>query len=396
MRAPFALAKEARDQQGRETSVTEPASSTTTDGDALGAILASFRRAGFSRCEPPILQPAGVFLDRSGEDFRGRLYLASDAAGADVCLRPEFTIPVCLAYLVSAQAGAPASFAYGGAVFRFPAEGEAGTGERMQAGLESFGRDDREAADAEILAAALEAAGAAGAGTLAVETGDAGLVSTFLDRLDLPPAWRRRLETGHARGRSLVEIFTPPAEGKEQAGVLAALEKVDAREARALVEDLLSIAGIAPVGGRSAGEIAERFLDQAALAGGTGVSAEKRALIEAFLAIEGQIDEAAAALRRLAEGAGLDLSEALDSLDTRSSFLAARGLDLERVRFSAHFARRLDYYSGFVFEARAEGAAGPPLIGGGRYDRLLRTLGAAADIPAVGAAIWIDRLEGKP
>ncbi|WP_018266723.1 ATP phosphoribosyltransferase regulatory subunit [Methylosinus sp. LW4] len=374
--------------------MNEAAKTDLSSGDALGAILASFQRAGFARCEPKILQPAGVFLDRSGEDFRGRLYLTSDAAGDDVCLRPEYTIPVCLAYLASATAGAPASFAYGGTVFRFPAEGETGSGELLQAGLESFGRDDREAADAEILAAALEAASAADGGALHVETGDAGLVSTFLDRLDLPPAWRRRLETGHARGESLSQIFAPPANGKEHAGVLAALEKVDAKEARALVEDLLSIAGISPVGGRSAGEIAERFLDQAALAGGAGVSAEKHALVDAFFAIQGQIDEAAAALRALAKDAALDLTAALDSLDTRSGFLAARGVDLDRVRFSASFARRLDYYSGFVFEARRE-PAGPALIGGGRYDRLLKTLGAKQDIPAVGAAIWVDRLTAR-
>ncbi|TRL32436.1 ATP phosphoribosyltransferase regulatory subunit [Methylosinus sporium] len=374
--------------------MNEAAKTDFSSGDALGAILASFQRAGFTRCEPKILQPAGVFLDRSGEDFRGRLYLTSDAAGDDVCLRPEYTIPVCLAYLASSTAGAPASFAYGGAVFRFPAEGEAGDGELLQAGLESFGRDDREAADAEILAAALEAASAADGGALHVETGDAGLVSTFLDRLDLPPAWRRRLETGHARGESLTEIFAPPANGKEHAGVLAALEKVDAKEARALVEDLLSIAGISPVGGRSAGEIAERFLDQAALAGGAGVSAETHALVDAFFSVQGQIDEASAALRKLAQDASLDLSAALDSLETRAGFLAARGVDLDRVRFSASFARRLDYYSGFVFEARRE-PAGPALIGGGRYDRLLKTLGAKQDIPAVGAAIWVDRLTAR-
>lgn len=362
-------------------------------GGTLGAILSFFARAGFSRCEPSILQPAGVFLDHSGEDFRGRLYLTSDAGGADLCLRPEYTIPVCLAYLASSGAGEPASYAYGGPVFRFPTEGERGAGELLQAGLESFGRDDREAADAEILAATLEAAAGAGAGPLQIRTGDAGLVSAFLDRLDLPPVWRRRLETGHARGEPLAAVFAPPANGREHAGVLAALTKVDADEAHALVEDLLSIAGISTVGGRSAAEIADRFLDQAALAEGARIGAEKHALVDAFFAVEGQIDEASAALRKLAADASLDLGQALDSLDTRSSFLAARGLDLERVRFSASFARRLDYYSGFVFEARAEAKlSGPALIGGGRYDRLLKTLGAKDDIPAVGAAIWVDRL----
>ncbi|MBY6242688.1 ATP phosphoribosyltransferase regulatory subunit [Methylosinus sp. Sm6] len=375
--------------------MNQPAKPDLESGDALGAILASFARAGFARCEPSILQPAGLFLDHSGEDFRGRLYQTSDAGGADLCLRPEYTIPVCRAYLASAQAGEAASYAYGGPVFRFPSEGERGAGELLQAGLESFGREDRDAADAEILAAALEAAAGAGAKDLVIRAGDAGLVSAFLDRLDLPPVWRRRIEIGHARGEPLAKIFAPPANGKEQAGVLAALSKMDAKEARALVEDLLSIAGISAVGGRSAGEIAERFLDQAALADGAGVSAETHALVDAFFSIEGQVDEASAALRRLAADTSIDLSDALDSLDTRSSFLAARGIDIDRVRFSTGFARLLDYYSGFVFEARADGAAGPPLIGGGRYDRLLKTLGAKADIPAVGAAIWVDRLAAR-
>jgi ATP phosphoribosyltransferase regulatory subunit len=65
------------------------------------------------------------------------------------------------------------------------------------------------------------------------------------------------------------------------------------------------------------------------------------------------------------------------------------------VTFSAEFARNLDYYTGFVFEARHQGRSGEhPVIGGGRYDRLLRLLGASEDIPAVGASIWLDRLSG--
>lgn len=171
----------------------------------------------------------------------------------------------------------------------------------------------------------------------------------------------------------------------------AALTKADPADARRLVEDLLSIAGITAVGGRSAAEIAERFLDQATLAEGAGISPEKRALAEAFFVIEGAPDVASAALRSLAEDAGLDLTAALDRFDTRASFIAARGLDLDAMVFSASFARQLDYYSGFVFEAR-DAASSEPVIGGGRYDRLLRTLGATSDIPAVGAAIWIDRL----
>jgi ATP phosphoribosyltransferase regulatory subunit len=63
--------------------------------------------------------------------------------------------------------------------------------------------------------------------------------------------------------------------------------------------------------------------------------------------------------------------------------------------FSTRFPHSIDYYSGFMFEARVAGAPNlAPAIGGGRYDRLLKSLGASADIPAVGAAISLGRLTG--
>ena len=358
------------------------------------ALITHLAACGYPRCEPPLLQPAAVFLDQSGEDIRGRLYLTSDPSGAELCLRPEFTIPVCRAYLASSDAGRPAFFSYLGPVFRYRPNGPA---QAIQAGLENFGRDDREAADADVLACALEAAEAAGAGPLAVRIGDAGLIRAFLDALALPPIWARRIAQGLGHGRSLGDILAAATavgrNGDDHSGVLAALDGVDTVGARALVEDLLSIAGITTVGGRSAGEIAERFLEQAALRGGPGVPAEKRTTLERFLALSGDPDTVAGELRRLASDAALPLDEALDAFDQRLHFLAARGVDLTRTTYAAGFARRLDYYTGFVFEAFLQDApGGPPLIGGGRYDRLLRSLGGNADMPAVGAAIFLDRL----
>jgi ATP phosphoribosyltransferase regulatory subunit len=84
----------------------------------------------------------------------------------------------------------------------------------------------------------------------------------------------------------------------------------------------------------------------------------------------------------------------MDCFDQRLNFLAARGIDLDAIHFSAGFARNLDYYTGFVFEAVEAGALdAAPVVAGGRYDRLLSTLGAKSAIPAVGAAIWIERLK---
>ena len=355
------------------------------------ALAAHLVAAGYRRCEPQVLQPAPVFFD-SGEDIRSRLYLTGDSSGAEYCLRPEYTIPVCRDYLASAEVGLPASFSSCGPVFRFR---PGFPSEFIQAGLESFGRPDREAADAEILTLALEAGAAAGQHGLVVRFGDAGLFLRLLETLDLSPQWRRRIIRGQVQGKSLHSIFNTNStgSGSDHSGVLAALEGVDKQGARALVEDLLSIAGISAVGGRTPAEIAERFLEQAALKTGEGFPAEKRSIIERFLAIEGDSDKASADLRKLAAEAHLDLAVHLDSFDARLGFIAARGMEVSDLLFATRFARNLDYYTGFVFEAHDKARPEEkPIIGGGRYDGLMKSLGAAEDIAAVGAAIWVERL----
>ena len=359
------------------------------------ALATHLQSAGYALCEPPILQNAAIFFD-SGEDIRSRLYLTSDQSGADYCLRPEYTIPVCRHYLASAAAGAPAAFSYCGPVFRFRNDGPS---EFLQAGIENFGRLDREAADAEILGLALEAVAAVGLNDLSLRIGDASLFRALLDALDLSPQWRRRIIRGyaqdHAQAKALDAIFAAGSNGTthDHTGVLAALEGTDPQGARALVEDLLAIAGISTVGGRSAGEIAERFLEQAALKSGADFPVQQRKLIEAFLAIEADPDRASAQMRALTRGAGLDLSVVLDRFDARLGFMAAQGLDISAFTFAARFVRNLDYYTGFVFEAHDRGGSHEkPVVGGGRYDGLLQSLGAPQEIPAVGAAIWVERL----
>ena len=63
------------------------------------ALISLFEREGYARTEPAILQPAGVFTDLSGEDIRRRMFATQDQSGTDLCLRPEYTIPVCLDHL---------------------------------------------------------------------------------------------------------------------------------------------------------------------------------------------------------------------------------------------------------------------------------------------------------
>lgn len=366
-----------------------PTPSQTTADETAGILLDRLSAAGYGRIEPPILQEVTHFLDLGGEDIRSSIYLTTDRTGAELCLRPEYTIPVCRTYLASPEAGQPAAFAYCGPVFRFR---DGGSGEFVQAGLESYGRADTAAADAEILSLSLEGVHAAGGRNLSVRYGDAGLLHALLDALQLPSNWQRRLKRGLDRGADLDAILAEAPGGvAAHDEVLGALAGVDEKGARALVTDLLAIAGIASVGGRSPAEIAERFLAQVALRTAPPFGVEQRAVLRSFLAVTGDPDEAGAALRALAVDAAFDLARELDLFDERASFLAADGVDFARLTFSAALARNLDYYTGFVFEARAEGVLDGPVVGGGRYDRLTQALGGPA-IPAVGAAIWPARI----
>jgi len=117
-------------------------------------------------------------------------------------------------------------------------------------------------------------------------------------------------------------------------------------------------------------------------------------MIERFLKIAGDPDEAAADLRALAEETGAALGPAIDLLERRTGFFAAQAIDVSRMRFATAFGRGVDYYTGFVFEIHDAHARTPgQLVGGGRYDALLSRLGAKNPIPAVGFAVWIDRLQ---
>lgn len=371
-------------------------SATVVGKDARAdALVAFYERAGYARVEPAVLQPAEPFLALSGEDIRRRMYLIPDAGGDDLCLRPDLTIPVALDYLAGPEAGRPARFSYLGPVFR---QRSGASGEFWQAGIESFGGADKIAADAEAMALALSATDRYGVTAPDIRMGDLGLFAALVEALDLAPVWRRRLAKDFNRKSVLAEdlhrLTVAGGNGlPEYQGVLAALSNADPKAARALVADLLSIAGISTVGGRSVAEIAARFLEQAELGAGAALPVETGRLIARFFAVSGDPAAAAAALRGFAADAGLDLAAALDTFEARNALLARNGIDIGRIRFATAFGRGLDYYTGLVFElhdpaGRIEGQ----LVAGGRYDGLFARLGHAAPIPAVGFSVWIERL----
>ena len=61
----------------------------------------------------------------------------------------------------------------------------------------------------------------------------------------------------------------------------------------------------------------------------------------------------------------------------------------QNVSFVTNFGRDVEYYTGIVFEVFS---GTKEIARGGRYDNLLKSLGAKKNIPAVGAAINLKNI----
>ncbi len=359
----------------------------TQSHDALRRL---FAEAGYGFVEPPIVHPAGVFVELAGEDLRRRLYLTSDADGAELALRPDYTIPVCLHHLATGAAERKAGYAYLGPVFRYRRNEP---GEFLQAGIESLGRMDRVAADADALKLALDAIALLGVETTAVRIGDSAIFGAVLDALDLSPPWQRRLARNFGNRQRMAELIAR-ANGGVPADA-ATVGRGQRASARHRATEALEAAGLATIGGRTAEEIADRFVEKAVIAAGIGDRPAK--VLTRFLAIVDRPAKALAAMRRLARSEGLAIDKALDRCAARAEALSGRGVDLKQLTFAADFGRRLDYYTGFVFEVHdAARPDGGQIVGGGRYDRMMGLISGGAAVPAVGFSIWLDRIGAKP
>ena len=365
-------------------------------------VMGVFAKAGHDIVAPAIIQPADVFLDCIGEAVRSRTYVFTDPEGAELCLRPDLTVPTCRLHIARhADPATPAKYAYNGPAFRFQPQGMDATHPRefRQAGIERFGDKDRQAAEATAITVILDALKAAGLKNWSLRLGDLGLFATVLDAARLPPRWQKRLAETFWKPDlfrdELKRLKTDP--GANAKRVPADLAKVlNARNldaSTASVAEYLERNAIEAIGTRTVAEMAEHLLDMTADKAAPPLDAATAKLIENYIAVSGPARTAGAKIAALLAdtkgGAGLVLS----AYDRRLALLANAGVDLDRVSFSAEFGRNLEYYTGLVFEVVVpELSPHSPVAGGGRYDRLMRAAGAKVDVPAVGGAIHTERL----
>ena len=287
----------------------------------LRALLES---AGAEWIELPVLHPAEPFLETAGEDIRRRMFVTEGPAGERLALRPDFTIPVCLAHMASG-AGA-ARYAYQGTVFR---RHDSGSPERLETGYEDIGRNGEAAADAEALALGVAAVAMVAAGALTVRLGDIALFAALLDALKLPAAWQRKLRRSFGvpelMAANLARLSAPRGIEDTRLGaeLRAAAERHDRAGLAELLAEELAAHGHSEGAGRAPEDIAERFLDQRALAE-THLDADAAGTLDAFLKLSAPLAEAERTLRDFCKARRVDLGAALSVFDERAREIAAR------------------------------------------------------------------------
>lgn len=364
---------------------------------AVRAPFAALEPGGARWIDAQVLQPLNELLDLAGEEMRARLFVVQGEGGRELCLRPDFTLPIARAHLASGAT--EGLYLYEGKAFRAaPPYGDR-AGEFLQIGAEAFGpAADAARQDADIATLAWRAASAGGRHDLTMTLGDVGLFAAFIHALGLPDS----LATKLIRARSLspralhaelhraqAATLAPVRGGGKSAALLAGLPEA---EAAGVLEELWRLAGIQPIGGRSPADIVHRLAERAQAGAAPTLSPAEADLIGRLLAVSGPPRAALDRVETLAHEARASFEPVLSGWIRRLAALVEGGVPEAALTLDCGFVRAFGYYDGMLFEVGSR-ALSPdqPLAAGGRYDGLLARMGGAASGEQGGAVGCVVR-----
>jgi len=282
---------------------------------------AAARSHGFEEYDAPVLEHEELYTRKQGEEITQQLYNFEDKGGRRVALRPEMT--PSLARMVMARAGAmptPIKWFSIPQCWRYERTQRGRGREHYQWNVDIWGSDAVQA-DAELLSV---------------------LVSFF-----------------EGVGLNADDLVISISSRKVLEEVLGSLGiSGDAFAATCIIVDKMD---------KLPAEVVEQQLSE------QGLDSDAISVIQATLGLS-DLDSLASAL-----GEG---SEAVAELATMFDLVDSYGIS-DWVAFDASVVRGLAYYTGPVFEAHDRSGNLRAICGGGRYDRLLSSLGGK-DMPATG------------
>ncbi len=301
--------------------------------NTIWTVFASF---GYKEIETPSFEYYDCYSGETGQITQEKLYKFFDEQGRILALRPDFTTSIArMAATKTADRDTPQRYMYTGSVFR--AEHTEGVRNReiTQSGIELIGSYSAKA-DAEVIAAAMEAMTALGIEEYSMEIGQVGFFNGLTEQLGLDS------ET--------IEKLRARIDSKDSQGIKNIIKDLEIPEdVKKLMTELPFLFGN--------GEI----LDRADVAGLNPTS-----------------------------------KKALENLREIYNLLTLYGFE-QYISLDLGMLQSIDYYTGSIFKCYTRGI-GFPIAAGGRYDNLMSGFGTTKG--AVGCAIGINRImqvyEGVP
>tara|TARA_B100001057_G_scaffold492545_1_gene585136 strand:+ start:23 stop:1060 length:1038 start_codon:yes stop_codon:yes gene_type:complete len=336
-------------------------------------IIKTFKSNGFVLSEPDVLLNSDYIIERSGEKFRSSMLTFGREDGKTMCLRPDLTVASCISFL---QKKSSSKIYYSGQAYR--RTGNKGTNFiNNQLGIEILGSKYKIQDDLKVVSTILSSVKKIKMKKIQIKVGDIGLFKSLINSLNMPERWKLRLIRHFWRPNYFDELLKRLEKNEDIDAVTFDADKKRFYEMKKLDQDKV-------VAGRSISEILKRFdkklKDPRAFADGKKIVK----IIKSFLKINCKLSELDKNLLDFAKKNNLKKNIFRDF----KSILNLKKLNQD-INFIANFGRDLEYYTGIVFEVFS---GKKEIARGGRYDDLLKSLGAKKNIPAVGAAINLKNI----
>ena len=336
-------------------------------------IIKTFENNGFVLSEPDVLLDSEYIIERSGEKFRSAMLTFENEDGKTMCLRPDLTVASCINFL---QKKTSSKIYYSGQAYR-RSNNKGANFINNQLGIEILGSKNQIQDDYKVISTILSSAKKIKSKKIQVKVGDISLFKSLINALDMPERWRLRLIRHFWRPSYFEELLKRLEKNTDIDSITFDTDKKRFYEMQKINQEKI-------VAGRSISEILKRFdkkiKDPRSFTDGKRIVK----IIKSFLKINCKLSKLDEELLRFAKKNNLKKK-------IFNNFKSIKNLKKlkQDVNFITNFGRDVEYYTGIVFEVFS---GKKEIARGGRYDDLLKSLGAKKNIPAVGAAINLQNL----
>ena len=336
-------------------------------------IIKTFKSSGFVLSEPDVLLDSEYIIQRSGENFKKSMLTFENEDGKLMCLRPDLTVASCIKFL---EKKSKSKIYYSGQAYRRTNK----KGSDLitdQLGIEILGSKNQLQDDLKIIKTILNSAKNIKNKKIKIKVGDIGLFKKLINSLDMPERWKLRLIRHFWRPKYFEELLERLERNSDIDSVTFDSDKNRFYEMKTMNQDKI-------IAGRSIAEILKRFDKKIKDPRSFNEGKQIVKIIRSFLKINCKLSKLDKKI--------LDFSKKNNlKKNIFKEFKSIQNLKKlnQKVIFITNFGRNIEYYTGVVFEIFS---GKKEIARGGRYDDLLKSLGAKKNIPAVGAAINLKNI----